>query len=282
MEEPLKQPRPIERSELAGVARELRKSILSTLHEAGSGHPGGSLSVTDILTVLYFRGILRYDPENPHWPERDRLVLSKGHACPALYAVLARAGYFPPSELQGLRRFGHLLHQGSADAKVPGVEFPGGSLGQGLSGGLGMALAAHKLGNPAHVFVILGDGESQEGQVWEAIMAAPNLRAGSLTAILDYNKLQGDAAVAQTMNLEPMADKVRAFGWNAVEIDGHDYDQIEETLLEAKRRTDRPTFIVAHTIKGRGVSYMEKQVGWHGSGVPNAEQLAAALKELSR
>lgn len=269
--------------ELAQKARDLRRTLLTMLHQAGSGHPGGSLSILDILVVLFYRGLLETNPEDPKWKDRDRLILSKGHACPALYVVLADNGFFPKEELAYLRKFGHLLHQGSADVKVPGIEFPGGSLGQGLSGGIGMALAARYLGSPSHIFVIMGDGESQEGQIWEALMAGGHYKLKNLTAILDYNKLQGDGPVEKTMRLEPLVDKIRSFGWKVKEIDGHDYRQIEEAFRDAKKREeDAPVYLIAHTVKGKGVSFMENQGKWHGSNVPNREELELALEELAK
>lgn len=264
---------------LACKSDELRKHMLIMLHKAGSGHPGGSLSAIDILTALYY-SVMRIDSKNPEWEDRDRFILSKGHACPALYAVLADKGFFCKDELDCLRKTSSLL-QGSSDAKIPGVECPGGSLGQGLSVGLGMALGARYQNRDIRVYVMMGDGESQEGQNWEAAMAGGHYKLRNLTAILDYNKLQGDASNAETMGLEPIADKWRAFGWNVIEIDGHDFNQILDAFEEAKKCPEKPTMIIAHTIKGKGVSFMENVVSWHGSKVPNAKELENALSELS-
>ena len=230
--------------------------------------------------MLYYR-ILRINPENPKWEDRDRFILSKGHACPALYAVLSDRGFFPRRELAGLRKLDSLLTQGSADVKVPGVEMPGGSLGQGLSAGVGMALGARYLGKDFRVYVLMGDGESQEGQNWEAAMSAAHFKLGNLTGILDYNGLQGEGSIKERMDLEPLADKWRAFGWHVIEVDGHDFEQLEATFDQAKRDSVKPTYIIAHTVKGKGVSFMENVASWHGSQVPNDEELAAALAELA-
>jgi transketolase len=245
---------------------------------AGSGHPGGSLSAADILTALYFH-VLRLDPENPGWPERDRFVLSKGHAAPALYAALAERGFFPVSELDRLRRLGSPL-QGHPDMKsLPGVEASTGSLGQGLSFAVGLALAARLDKASWRVYVMLGDGEIQEGQVWEAAMAASHHGLDNLTAYLDYNGLQIDGPVEEVMSISPVADKWRAFGWNVIEVDGHDISAILRATRDARETKGRPTIIVARTVKGRGVSFMEGKHGWHGK-APNEEQLKQALEEL--
>lgn len=263
---------------LAQKANQLRQDTLAMLHKAGSGHPGGSLSAMDVLTTLYYRE-LHVDPENPEWEDRDRFVLSKGHACPALYAILADKGFFPRKELDSLRKTSALL-QGSTDRKVPGVEISTGSLGQGLSAGVGMALGARYLEKDFRVYVMIGDGESQEGQIWEAAMSAGHFKLSNLVAILDYNKLQGSSAVGETMNLEPIADKWSSFGWHVIEIDGHDFGQILEAFAQAKQCRSQPAFVIANTIKGKGVSFMENMVSWHGSKVPNKEELSKALQEL--
>ncbi len=268
-------------SELALKANQLRQQLLKMLHRAGSGHPGGSLSSIDIIATLYY-SVMRIDPGKPGWEDRDRFILSKGHACPALYVVLADRGFFPKGELDHLRQIDVLLSQGSVDYKVPGVEMPGGSLGQGLSAGIGMALGARHLDKDFRVFVLMGDGETQEGQVWEAAMAASHFKLGGLTAFLDYNKLQGDGPVNETINLEPLAEKWMAFGWNVIEIDGHDFEQIKSTCEQAKSIKDRPTYVIAHTVKGKGVSFMENVASWHGSSVPNDEELEQALSELKQ
>ncbi|HAG07678.1 MAG: Transketolase domain protein [Clostridia bacterium 62_21] len=265
---------------LAARARVIRRHIIRMLGEAGSGHPGGSLSATEIVTALYF-GVLRVDPARPDWPDRDRFVLSKGHACPVLYAALAERGFFPVEELLTLRRLGSRL-QGHPDMrKLPGVEMSTGSLGQGLSAANGMALAARLDGRDYRVYVLLGDGETQEGQVWEAAMAAAHYRLDNLTAFLDYNGLQIDGPCAEVMEVAPVADKWRAFGWHVLEIDGHDFRQILGAVGEARETRGRPTMVVARTVKGKGVSFMENQVDWHGA-APKGDQVQQALAELER
>ncbi|CCO07591.1 transketolase [Desulforamulus hydrothermalis] len=260
-------------------ARAIRRHIITMLGEAGSGHPGGSLSAADIVSVLFF-DTMRLDPDNPHWPERDRFVLSKGHAAPVLYAALAEKGFFPPEELLTLRKLGSRL-QGHPDMKkLPGVEMSTGSLGQGLSAALGMALGLRLDGGDQRVYALLGDGEVQEGQIWEAAMAAGHFKTDNLTAVLDYNNLQIDGPVDQVMNVAPLADKWRAFNWHVIEIDGHDIPQILQALAEAQQTKGRPTVIIAKTVKGKGVSFMENQVGWHGN-APKPEQVAQALQELA-
>jgi transketolase len=253
------------------------------LTHAGSGHPGGSLSVIDILVALYF-GRLRHDPKRPDWPDRDRVVLSKGHAVPALYAVMARAGYLDGAMLRSLRKLGSPL-QGHPDrVALPGVEAATGSLGQGLSVSVGMALGLRRSGSAARVYCILGDGEMQEGQVWEAAMAAPRVGQpahplDNLVAIVDYNKIQLDDFVRKILDLEPLVAKWKAFGWSTVEIDGHDFEQIGTALEEAASRRGMPTVIVAHTIKGKGVSFMENDPGWHGK-APKPAEAVAAIREV--
>lgn len=246
------------------------------LAAAGSGHPGGSLSAADILAVLYNEA-MRIDPERPDWPERDRFVLSKGHAAPALYAALALRGYFPPEELAELRKLGSRL-QGHPDMnKLPGIDFSTGSLGHGLSAACGMAMAAKLDGADYRVYAMVGDGEQQEGMIWEAAMFAAHYRL-RLIAFLDHNHLQIDGRVCDVLSPEPLTDKWRAFGWQVLEIDGHDLDAIRQSLRQAWR-ADCPVMIVAETVKGKGVSFMEDQAGWHGV-APNAEQAAQALAEL--
>jgi len=264
--------------ELRQVAARVRRHIIGMIGLAGSGHPGGSLSAADLLTALYFR-VLRLNPADPAWPERDRFVLSKGHAAPALYAVLAERGFFPVEELRGLRRLGSIL-QGHPDMKsTPGVEASTGSLGQGLSFGVGLAAAA-KLDRAAwRVYVMLGDGELQEGQVWEAAMSAVHFRLDNLTAIVDCNGLQIDGPVEEVMSISPLVDKWRAFGWNVLSIDGHDMVQILDALETADRQSGRPTVILARTVKGRGVGFMENRAEWHGK-APSGEQLEEALRAL--
>ncbi len=264
--------------QLKAIARELRVDIIKMLVEAGSGHPGGSLSAIDILTCLYFAK-MRHKPDQPDWPERDRLILSKGHAVPAVYACLAKAGYFDPSELMSLRKIDSRL-QGHPDrVKLPGLEASTGSLGQGLSIAVGMALASKLDGSPYKVYCVLGDGEMQAGQIWEALMAAPKFQLDPLVAILDYNRGQIDGPTNEVMNLEPLADKIRAFNWALIEIDGHDYGQILAALDKAHAVKGRPTFIKAHTIKGKGVSFMEGKIEWHGK-APTPEQGEQAIQEI--
>lgn len=259
-------------------AREIRKDIIKMLGEAGSGHPGGSLSAADIVTVLFFHE-LRIDPKRPDWPERDRFVLSKGHAAPVLYAALARRGVFPQEELMTLRKLDSRL-QGHPDMrKVPGVDMSTGSLGQGLSVANGMALAARLDQKNYRVYALLGDGELDEGMVWEAAMASAHYKLDNLTAFVDHNGLQIDGPITEVMSPEPVADKWRAFGWHVLSIDGHDLEQIMDALNEAKTVKGKPTMIVAATVKGKGVSFMENQVGWHGV-APNPGEVAKALAEL--
>lgn len=257
---------------------EIRLDALKMIHYAGSGHPGGSLSCADILAVLYF-DVMRLRPHEPLWPARDRLVLSKGHACPALYAALALRGYLPRSEYRRFRSLGGLL-QGHPDVRTPGVDAPSGSLGMGLSQALGMALGSRHQDLGFRTFVILGDGDMQEGNTWEAIMAAGVKRLGSLTAILDANGLQSEDRVERQMDYEPIAAKVTTFGWEVSEIDGHDADAIGAALGRVALDDARPSFIVARTTKGKGVSFMEDQQYWHGSVPIAAEQLAIASREL--
>ncbi|OPZ73166.1 MAG: Transketolase 1 [Firmicutes bacterium ADurb.Bin456] len=264
--------------ELENKARVLRRHIIQMISRAGSGHPGGSLSAADIIAALYFHE-LRLDPAWPEWPDRDRFVLSKGHAAPVLYAALAERGFFPVEELKELRRLGSRL-QGHPDmSKVPGVEMSTGSLGQGLSAANGMALAARLDGRGYRVYVLLGDGEIQEGQVWEAAMAAAHYKLDNVTAFLDHNGYQIDGPVREIMSPEPVADKWRAFGWHVIEIDGHRMDQILGALTEARATRGCPTMIVAETVKGRGVSFMEGQVDWHGV-APKPAERDRALAEL--
>jgi transketolase len=265
-------------NELKNKASVIRQYIIQMLGESGSGHPGGSLSCTDILVCLYFREI-QVDTANPHWEKRDRFVLSKGHAAPALYAVLAEKGFFPVSELMTLRKFGSIL-QGHPDMKkVPGVEMSTGSLGQGLSAANGMAIAGKIDKADYRVYAIIGDGESEEGQIWEAAMTAVHYKLDNLTVFMDYNQLQIDGRVSDVKYATNPVDKWKAFGWNVLEIDGHDIPQILDALDKAKQIKGKPTMIVAHTIKGKGVSFMEDKAGWHGK-APNKDETEAALKEL--
>ena len=265
-------------AKLNRIALKLRRNILIMTTKAGSGHPGGSLSSADIVTALYFHQ-LRHDPQNPKWEDRDRFVLSKGHGCPALYAALAQSGYFPEDTLWTLRKMGSIL-QGHPDMnKTPGLEASSGNLGQGLSIALGMALAGRIDRKKYHVFALLGDGETDEGQIWEAAMAAAHYKVDNLSAILDLNGIQLDGLTKDIMSLEPVADKWRAFGWHVIEIDGHNMREILDALDTAEHVKYMPTMVVAHTIKGKGVSFMEGQVKFHGTALTE-EQLAAALQEL--
>jgi len=264
--------------ELETMAATIRCDIIEMICTAQAGHPGGSLSATDIVTALYFR-IMNIDPTRPDWPDRDRFILSKGHACPVWYAALAERGYFDKAHLGTLRKLNSIL-QGHPDMrKTPGIDMTAGSLGQGLSAGLGMALSGKLRGKGYHVWVVIGDGEMQEGSVWEAAMAAPKWRLDNLTAILDRNHLQNDACVDDQMPIEPVADKWRAFGWHVVEIDGHDMAQVVQALKDTQARKGKPTMILAETVKGKGVSYMENQVEWHGK-APCEEEAACALDEI--
>ncbi|MBS3781633.1 MAG: transketolase [Candidatus Thermoplasmatota archaeon] len=264
--------------ELEEIARRVRVHIVKSTHEAGSGHPGGSLSATDILTALYFE-IMDHRPEEPEWPKRDRLVLSKGHAAPALYGVLAESGYFPVEELMTLRKLGSRL-QGHPHVKTtPGVDASTGSLGQGLSIASGMALAARLDRESYRVFAICGDGEIQSGQIWEAAMFASHNKLDNLIVFLDRNKLQIDGSTEEVMSIEPIISKWSSFGWHVLEINGHDMDQIVDAVDRAEEVHGEPTIIVSHTIKGKGVPFMEGSLAFHGKAA-NDEQLETALKAL--
>jgi transketolase len=265
-------------SELQGKARCLRCHIIGMTATAGSGHPGGSLSSADIVAALYF-GVMRHDPDRPHWADRDRFVLSKGHAAPVLYAALAESGYFPRELLYGLRKCDSPL-QGHPDmGLLPGVEASTGSLGQGLSIANGMALAGRLDSRDYRVYVLLGDGEVDEGQVWEAAMAAAHYRLDSVTAILDRNRQQIDGWTRDVMGLEPLADKWRAFGWHVQEADGHDIQAILEALAAAQQVKGQPSIVIAHTTKGKGASFMENNLRFHGS-VPDQEEMDRGLGEV--
>lgn len=263
---------------LREIARNIRKDIILMTAEAASGHPGGSLSAADIIAALYFN-VMRHDPRNPKWPDRDRFVLSKGHAAPALYSALARSGYFPVEQLRTLRKMGSPL-QGHPELKrLAGVEASTGSLGQGLSIGAGMALAGKMDRKDYRVYVMIGDGESEEGQIWEAAMSSAYYKLDNLTAIIDYNSQQLDGWVKDIMELEPIVDKWKGFGWHVEEIDGHDFHQILKAIDEAKATSGKPTAIIARTVKGKGVSFMEHNIEFHGM-APTKEQKDLALKEL--
>jgi transketolase len=269
---------------LEDTAKQIRRLIIKMLASAGSGHPGGSLSATDLITCLYFghysdgSAILKYNPAQPNWPDRDRFHMSKGHCCPLWYAVLAKSGYFPVEELWTLRRWGSIL-QGHPDRRTPGVEVASGSLGQGLSVGLGMSLAAKIDQRDYRVYVLLGDGEIQEGNIWEAAMAAAHFGCDNLCAILDYNRFQIDGKIEDIMGLEPLVDKWRAFGWHAIKIDGHDIKDILDAYEEARSKKGKPTIVIAYTTKGKGVSFMENVVDFHGR-APTPQEAEIALREL--
>lgn len=268
----------MDNSELRKKAAEVRIGVIKAVHSAGSGHPGGSLSAADIVTALYFDE-MNIDPKDPDMKDRDKFILSKGHAGPVQYSALALRGYFPKEELLTLRKLNSRL-QGHPDMrKVPGIEMSTGSLGQGFSAAGGMALANKIDGNPARVYVLLGDGELQEGIIWEAAMSAAHYKLDNLTGILDYNGLQIDGKNEDVMSVAPVDEKFRAFGWNVICIDGHDFDQIKKAFKAAKECSGKPTMIIAKTVKGKGVSFMENQAGWHGK-APDDEQTAQAIKEL--
>ncbi|AOT73233.1 transketolase [Geosporobacter ferrireducens] len=268
----------MDQKRLNETALEIRRSIIRSVYAAGSGHPGGSLSAVEIMTALYFEK-MKIDPKNPKWEERDRFILSKGHAAPVLYAALAEKGFFPKEELLKLRHVDAML-QGHPDMKgTPGVEMSTGSLGQGFSTSIGMALGAKLDQRSNRIYVLLGDGEVQEGIVWEAAMAAAHYQLDNLTAFMDYNGLQIDGNTDEVMNINPITDKWKSFGWNVVAIDGHDYDQIFDALEKAESTKNQPTVIIAKTVKGKGVSFMENQAGWHGN-APKKEEAEKALEEL--
>lgn len=260
------------------IANSIRKNIIKMTYEAKSGHPGGSLSACEILTALYFKE-MRIDPNNPKWEDRDRFVLSKGHATPALYAVLAERGFFPKEELMRFRKIDSML-QGHPDMKgTPGVDMSTGSLGQGLAAANGMALSAKLDNKDYRVYALVGDGEIQEGIIWEAAMLASHYKLDNLTVFIDHNGLQIDGFNKDVMNVEPIDKKFEAFGWNVLSIDGHDFDQIFDALEKSKQVKGKPTLIIANTVKGKGISFMENQASWHGT-APNAEQAQKALAEL--
>ena len=264
--------------ELKRLAVELRQTILKTIAHAGSGHPGGSLSMVELLIGLYWYA-LRHDPNNPAWPQRDLFLLSKGHGCPALYTVLAYRGYFPKEELLTLRRYPTRLQGHPEQGSPPGVEIAAGSLGQGLSMANGIALADRLDGRRRRIFCLMGDGEIQEGQVWEAAMTAHHHKLDAVCAIIDANQLQQNGPVKDIQDIEPLADKWRAFGWHAIEIDGHDIAQVLKAYDDAERMTGKPQVVVARTVKGKGVSFMELNPAWHGV-APKPDELEKALKEL--
>lgn len=259
------------------IAKTIRKTIYMIAHYAGGGHLGAAFSIADIISVLYFDNVMRYDARNPDWEDRDKFVLSKGHACYALYAVLARAGYFPEEDLWHVGKPGAKLGGHPKMHDVSGVEASTGALGHGLSLAIGMAYANKADHKDSHVYVVLGDGECQEGSIWEGALSAPTLELDNLTVIVDHNKLQAMDELEAIVKMAPFADKWKSFGWNVVEIDGHDYSAIKEALLI--RRLNKPTLIVANTVKGKGVSFMENVPIWHYR-MPNDKELPILLKEL--
>ncbi len=264
--------------ELASICRTTRRQIVEMITAAKSGHPGGSLSAVEILVTLYF-DVLRHDPSNPHWPARDRVILSKGHACPVLYSVMAQTGYTPVDELKNLRKLGS-IYQGHPDVRfIPALEASTGSLGQGLSIGIGMALGQKLDGLDARTYVILGDGEVQEGQIWEAAMFAPYNKVDNVVCIVDYNKIQLDGFTKDILDLEPFAGKWRAFGWHVLDIDGHDIPTLQAAFAEVAATKGKPTCIIANTIKGKGVSFMENNPKYHGV-APTQDELVKALQEI--
>jgi len=275
----------VSESELLALKRkanELRREVLKMLTQAGSGHPGGALAEADIQTVLRYSGFFRENPKEPRWPDRDRFVQSNGHACPILYAILADKGYFPKEELKNLRRLGSILQGHPSTAwETPGVEFSGGSLGIGLSYSIGIALAGRLNKKDYRVYCMISDGECQEGQTWEAALFAATHKLDNLTVICDRNGTQIDGRTEDIVKLEPLADKWRAFGWHTIVIDGHNYEQIIEAFEEALSIKKKPAIIIAHTITGKGVSFMEGDYHWH-HGAPTPEQLEQALKDLEK
>lgn len=263
---------------LVSNSKEIRKNIIEMIYEAKSGHPGGALSCADIITYLYFEK-MKVNVKDPQDVDRDRFVLSKGHAAPALYAALAQKGFFPKEELKKLRKIGALL-QGHPDAKhIPGVDVSTGSLGQGISNAVGMALGLKLEGKKSKVYVVLGDGELQEGLVWEAAMSAAHYKLDNLVAVIDYNGLQIDGKNEDVMGISPLDEKWRSFGWKVISCDGHDYEDLDKAFNEADKVQGTPVIIIANTIKGKGVSFMENQAGWHGQ-APNLEQKEKAVNEI--
>ncbi len=265
--------------ELAEICRTVRSDIIHMIYKAGSGHPGGSLSSVELLVGLYFGNVIRIDPARPDWDERDRFILSKGHVAPVLYSVLARKGFYDVSELETLRKLGSILQGHPHMAHTPGLDCSGGSLGQGLSVADGLAIAFRMRQKDSRVYCLLGDGELQEGQVWEAVMTAAQHKLDNLCAIVDYNHVQLDGSVESIKDLGDLGQKWKDFGWNVIEINGHDIEEVLRAYKEAEAYKGRPTVIVAETVKGKGVSFMENDCSWHGN-VPSEEQYTQALKEI--
>jgi len=265
-------------AELEAIAKRMRRTAIEMIFAAKSGHPGGSLSAAEIVVTLFFDA-MRHDPTNPKWPDRDRFILSKGHCCPILYAVMAECGYCPKDTLNTLRKLGS-IYQGHPDRRfIPALEASTGSLGEGLSLAIGMGLAARLDKRPFRTYAMFGDGEIQEGQIWEAAMAGAFHKMDNVVAIVDYNGIQLDGFVKDIMDVAPLADKWRAFGWHTIEIDGHSLPAIEQAFTEAEATKGKPTCIVAHTVKGKGVSFMENNPKFHGT-APNADEMKRALQEL--
>ncbi len=264
--------------DMEAVAKRLRRHIITMIGKAGSGHPGGSLSAAEIVTALYFK-VLRHNPKDPQWPDRDRFILSKGHAAPLLYAVLAECGYFSVEELSTLRQLDSRLQGHTDRALTPGVEMSAGSLGQGLSFAVGVSITGRLDSREYRVYVLLGDGECDEGQVWEASMSAAHFKLDNLVAIVDNNEIQLDGWNRDIMNLAPFNKKWQAFGWHVIEVDGHDLTHLIDAFNQAKLIRGQPTVIIAHTIKGKGVGFMENNPDFHGKS-PNAAEVEIALKEL--
>lgn len=264
--------------ELKTKAKEIRRDIIQMIYDANSGHPGGSLSIADMIAALYFN-VLNHDPASPDWEDRDRFILSKGHACPAMYSAMAKTGYFPHEELKTLRKINSRIQGHPEVRKLPGIEASTGSLGQGLSIGAGLALGAKMQGKNYRTFVMTGDGELDEGQVWEAALFCGNKKIDNLVAIVDSNKQQLDGWISDIAPLEPLDDKWRSFGWEVIEIDGHDMNQILEAFQKAETIKGKPTVIIANTVKGKGVSFMENNLDFHGA-APTKDQYEKAMEEL--
>jgi len=270
----------MDNKELKAMCRTVRSDIVTMVSKAGSGHPGGSLSAADLLVGLYFGGIIKIDPQNPDWAERDRFILSKGHTAPVLYSVLARKGFFPVGELWTLRRLGSSLQGHPHRESTPGLDCSSGSLGQGLSISNGLAIGFKKQGLDSRVYCLLGDGELQEGQVWEAVMTAAQHRLDNVCAIVDYNHVQLDGTVEEIKAMGDLCAKWHAFGWNVIELDGHNMDEVLRAFEMAKVFKGKPTVLIANTVKGKGVSFMENDCNWHGN-APSPQQLDQALAEIN-
>ncbi len=266
--------------ELLTMCKSVRTDILTMINIAGSGHPGGSLSATEIMTALYFGDVMRVDPQNPEWEDRDRFILSKGHVAPVVYSVLARKGFFPLKELKTLRKFGSILQGHPHKQSTPGLDCSSGSLGQGLSVSNGIAIGFKKQNKDNRVYCLMGDGELQEGQVWEAVMTAAQHKLDNVCAIVDYNHVQLDGTTEDIKDLGDLVEKWHAFGWNVIEVDGHDIAAVLKAFNMAAAFKGKPSVLIANTVKGKGVSFMENDSNWHGT-APNADQLKSALEEVN-